>query len=262
MSDGTQLNPGSAGDVIATEDMGAYKVPVSKIRIGAADVDGGDVTIANPFPIAISSGAAQTGTSTNPLPVQVTGLDPDGATIRTPTVERTNAVNELHVADTRVIAALDELRIAVSQLLDQMTSGTINVTSTPIALDASNRQVAVGPAASGAAVALAGNPQVFAGSDGAFVRTLRTDAMGALQIAGVGSVGAAAPAVAELSAGADPMNLTRAIATDARGVVLVNAQDVIGRLDQLITQQSELLLLLSCALGASGNASNTGSNSI
>lgn len=57
MGDNTTLNPGSGGDVIATEDLGAYKLPVSKIRTGAADVDGGDVTPANPFPAAISDGA-------------------------------------------------------------------------------------------------------------------------------------------------------------------------------------------------------------
>ena len=57
MSDNTILNPGTGGDVIATEDPGlGYKIPVSKIRIGAADIDGGDVTITNPFPIAITDG--------------------------------------------------------------------------------------------------------------------------------------------------------------------------------------------------------------
>lgn len=57
MSDNTILNPGAGGDVIATEDPGlGYKIPVSKIRIGPEDVDGGDVTITNPFPIEITDG--------------------------------------------------------------------------------------------------------------------------------------------------------------------------------------------------------------
>lgn len=57
MADNTQLNPGTGGDLILTEQPGGSgpKIPVSKIRLGAADVDGGDVT------------------GTNPLPVQVTG---------------------------------------------------------------------------------------------------------------------------------------------------------------------------------------------
>lgn len=51
MADNTQLPASSSqGDIIATEDIGAYKIPVSKIRTGATDVDGGDVTSSNPFP--------------------------------------------------------------------------------------------------------------------------------------------------------------------------------------------------------------------
>jgi len=58
MGDNTTLNIGIGGDVIATEDPGlGYKIPVSKIRLGATDIDGGDVTITNPFPILITDGA-------------------------------------------------------------------------------------------------------------------------------------------------------------------------------------------------------------
>ena len=57
MGDNTTLNSGIGGDVIATEDSGlGYKIPVSKIRLGAIDIDGGDVTITNPFPITITDG--------------------------------------------------------------------------------------------------------------------------------------------------------------------------------------------------------------
>jgi len=58
MADNTALNPSAGGgDIIATEDAGlGYKIPVSKIRIGASDIDGGDVTITNPFPISITDG--------------------------------------------------------------------------------------------------------------------------------------------------------------------------------------------------------------
>lgn len=54
VSDNTTLNIGSGGDTIATEDTGlGYKLAVSKIRLGAKDQDGGDVTSSNPFPVAI-----------------------------------------------------------------------------------------------------------------------------------------------------------------------------------------------------------------
>lgn len=57
MSDNTTLNIGSGGDIIATEDPGlGYKIPVSKIRIGSKDIDGGDVAINNPFPTVITDG--------------------------------------------------------------------------------------------------------------------------------------------------------------------------------------------------------------
>ena len=60
MSNNTSLNIGQGGDVIATEDTGlGYKIPVSKIRIGGLDIDGGDVTISNPFPTLISDGYHQ-----------------------------------------------------------------------------------------------------------------------------------------------------------------------------------------------------------
>lgn len=57
MSDNTTLNIGIGGDIIATEDPGlGYKIPVSKIRIGGFNIDGGDVTISNPFPSLITDG--------------------------------------------------------------------------------------------------------------------------------------------------------------------------------------------------------------
>lgn len=51
MADNTQLNLGSTGDFIATEDMTTYKLPATKIRTGVHGTDGGDVTTANPFPV-------------------------------------------------------------------------------------------------------------------------------------------------------------------------------------------------------------------
>src|SRR4051812_41547023 len=53
MADNTQLFAGSGGDVIKTEDVGAYKLAVSKIYLGAHGIDGGAVTASNPFPVSI-----------------------------------------------------------------------------------------------------------------------------------------------------------------------------------------------------------------
>jgi len=55
MADNTQLNPGSGGDVLKTEDLGAYKIAVSKIYLGAQGVDSGPVTASNPLPVSISN---------------------------------------------------------------------------------------------------------------------------------------------------------------------------------------------------------------
>ena len=54
MADNTVLNPGSGGDTIRNEDLGASKMPVSKIHTGAANVDGGPVTTSNPLPVGVS----------------------------------------------------------------------------------------------------------------------------------------------------------------------------------------------------------------
>lgn len=61
MADNTQLNPGSGGDLVKTEDIGAYKLAVSKIYTGAHGVDGGAVTPSNPLPIIITAGTAVIG---------------------------------------------------------------------------------------------------------------------------------------------------------------------------------------------------------
>lgn len=55
MADNTQLNVGMGGDVIKTEDVGLFKIPVSKIYVGAAGVDGGPVTATNPLPVSVGN---------------------------------------------------------------------------------------------------------------------------------------------------------------------------------------------------------------
>lgn len=57
MADNTTLNSGSGGDTLATDDIGSYKIAVSKIHLGADGVDGGAVATGNPFPVSLQSAA-------------------------------------------------------------------------------------------------------------------------------------------------------------------------------------------------------------
>jgi hypothetical protein len=52
------------------ETPAAGDLAISKIHTGAADVDGGPVTITNPFDVALSDGTNRLGTSAHPLIVQ------------------------------------------------------------------------------------------------------------------------------------------------------------------------------------------------
>lgn len=79
MANNTVLNPGAGGDTLRTDDVTTSKIPVSKIATGAAGVDGGVVTAANPFQVVIASGSqgvSVTGVSLNTMPQSgsVTGL--------------------------------------------------------------------------------------------------------------------------------------------------------------------------------------------
>lgn len=72
MADNTVLAAGSGGDTLATDDIGGVKYPRSKIVIGADGTNDGDVSSANPLPIAgavtnagtFAVQASQTGTWT------------------------------------------------------------------------------------------------------------------------------------------------------------------------------------------------------
>lgn len=60
MADNTVLNLGTGGDTIRTEDVGGgVKIPVSKIHVGASDVDGGPVTATNPLAVSSVNVAGQ-----------------------------------------------------------------------------------------------------------------------------------------------------------------------------------------------------------
>lgn len=95
MGENTTLNPGSGGDVIATEDPGlGYKIPVSKIRLGALDVDGGDVTPANPFPISLGDG------------------------VNTVTTASVNGVSTMSVADDTARLLLEQMLLTLLDIRD------------------------------------------------------------------------------------------------------------------------------------------------
>ena len=77
MADNTTLNPGTGGDVISTDDLGAVKVQRVKVQIGA-DGAAADVNVANALPIrmvastsSVSRIAVNTGSTT------IAASDPD-----------------------------------------------------------------------------------------------------------------------------------------------------------------------------------------
>lgn len=89
MSENTTINQGQGGDVIATEDTGlGYKIPVSKIRTGALDVDGGDVTASNPFPVG--------------------GVSTQTGAVVAPDIDPANNSNRLVVSAPELLEAVEE----------------------------------------------------------------------------------------------------------------------------------------------------------
>src|SRR4051812_39964922 len=69
MADNTQLNVGSGGDLIKTEDLGSSKIAVSKIYLGAHGIDGGAVTASNPFPVSVVNPPATQAVTAAALPL-------------------------------------------------------------------------------------------------------------------------------------------------------------------------------------------------
>lgn len=57
MADNTDLNAGSGGDTIATDDIGGVKHQRVKITIGADGVNDGDVASGNPMPVSDAGGS-------------------------------------------------------------------------------------------------------------------------------------------------------------------------------------------------------------
>lgn len=73
MADDTILLPGGGGDRLRTEEIGIKKYPVSKIVLGAAGVDDGDVSAANPMPVTgtmvVNVGLTDAELRASPVPV-------------------------------------------------------------------------------------------------------------------------------------------------------------------------------------------------
>ncbi len=60
MADNIQLALQTTGQVVSTEDNGGgIQLARSKIMLGAAHTDGGDVTVANPFPVTMGGNVTQ-----------------------------------------------------------------------------------------------------------------------------------------------------------------------------------------------------------
>jgi hypothetical protein len=67
MADNTPLNPGTGGDVIASDDIGGVKYQRNKLIHGADGVNDGDVSTSNPLPVTL--GLTDTQLRANPVPV-------------------------------------------------------------------------------------------------------------------------------------------------------------------------------------------------
>ena len=70
MSDNTTINAGTGGDVIATNDVGGYKIQRINLVIGVEGTDGGNVSSSNPLPTT-SNGTVFTFSSVNSTTAQL-----------------------------------------------------------------------------------------------------------------------------------------------------------------------------------------------
>ena len=106
MADNTQLNPASGGDVIKTEDLGPYKLAVSKIYLGAHGVDGGPVGPSNPMPVSITNSPATQGVTATALP-----LPAGAATSSKQPAPGTAGTSSVDVLSIQGIAAMNPLLV-------------------------------------------------------------------------------------------------------------------------------------------------------
>ena len=96
MAANTILNTGTGGDTIATDDMTTSKAQRIKIITGATGTDGGNVTIANPFPVGYA-GSLFTASTVNSTTTQLATTATFTGTIET--VFNQPAISVLVVSD-------------------------------------------------------------------------------------------------------------------------------------------------------------------
>ncbi len=92
MSDNTQYNAGSGGDVLASDDIGGVKYPRVKVSLGA-DGAAADLAVTNPMPIG-GDIAHDVGDSGNPVKVGVKALSAMPTAVTT--ADRCNAIGDLY----------------------------------------------------------------------------------------------------------------------------------------------------------------------
>lgn len=174
MSDNTTLNNGAGGDTLRTEDVGAgVKIPVSKIHNGAAGVDGGPITAANPFAtqpqsgslvsILLGSGVAPVAVG-NPLPTSGSM----GVLVGGVQVAASNPMPVTGAVGTLVggVAVSPTNPMAVSGAVGVLVAGTQASTANPLPTRPQSGSLVSILLGSGAAPVAFGNPFPVSGSIG------------------------------------------------------------------------------------------------
>ena len=278
MSDGTRINSNiTDGDFIFDEDIGGgVKMPASKLHTGDSGVDGGPVTENNPLPVVIPgdvvglllglvqalsdiAASLQSGEySINPVgPVPIggqgfVGSNPVGAPVY---VGGIDTLGKLRSVLTDTLGRLNVVGPAAAGAAIALAGnpalyGLSDGTYVRVRLgDASGRAMAVGAAATGSTVANAGNPIVVAGSDGTSSRSLRTDTAGELYLVCDAAPAAVVPAAVNVTAGADPQSKVRTFLTDTIGKQQITELGVEGQLDALIDRMDQMLVIMKSLSG-------------
>ncbi len=123
MADNTELNTGTGGDVIATDDIGGVKFQRVKLVLGDNGINEGDVSKTNSLPVRLS-----------PIsPVNISGTITTGGTaqvlaIANPTRKgwwiRNNSTESLWISDmTTAIASQPSLELRAGELYESAVGG-------------------------------------------------------------------------------------------------------------------------------------------
>ena len=126
MADNIQLNLGSGGDITRAEDVAGVKIPVIKIHNGAAGVDGGPITSANP--LSVSGPITDTQIRATALPVSlasttITGTVTSNATL---SAETTKVIGTVNITAGQSIAANAGTNLNTSALNLEATQSAIS----------------------------------------------------------------------------------------------------------------------------------------